>query len=90
MAVSSALTKPCVAVNSPIWEPEATVTAAGTVSAALVLDSDTLAPPGPATFDSRSMQVKVTCDDRLLTKQDSSIPTVKVTKPMLNVLELAL
>jgi hypothetical protein len=82
--------EPAVAVNRAVAAPEATVTAAGTVSAALVLDSDTLAPPDPAAFDKTTVQVETAPDRRLIGEHDTAATTVGATKPMLNVLELPL
>jgi hypothetical protein len=81
---------PAVAVNCAVAEPEATVTAAGTVRAARLLESDTGTPPEPAAFDRVTVQVELAPDKRLLGKHDIAFTTVGATKPTLNVLELAL
>jgi hypothetical protein len=75
--------EPAVAVNCAVAEPEATVTAAGTVSAALVLDSDTLAPPDPAAFDKVTVQVEAAPDKRLSGKHDTAATTTAVAPPTL-------
>jgi hypothetical protein len=82
--------EPAVAVNCAVAEPEATVTAAGTVSAAGLLESETGTPPEPATFDRVTVQVELAPDKRLSGEHDIAFTIVGATKPMLNVLELAL
>jgi hypothetical protein len=83
MAVWSTPTEPAVAVNSAVADPGATVTAAGTVSAAMLLDSDTLAPPVPAAFDRVTVQVELAPDKRLLGKHDSAATATAVAPPTL-------
>jgi hypothetical protein len=90
MAVWSAFRVLTVALNCPVTEPEATVTVDGTASAARLLESETVAPPEPAAFDRLTVQAKMIDVDRLLRKHDTALSTVGATKPMLNVLELAL
>jgi hypothetical protein len=75
--------EPAVAANCAVAEPEATVTAAGTVSAARLLDSNTPAPPGPAAFDKVTVPVEVAPDRRLLGKHDTAATTTVVAAPTL-------
>jgi hypothetical protein len=83
MAVWSTPMEPAVAVKRAVAEPEATVTAAGTVSAARLLESNTLAPQGPPAFDKVTVQVEVAPDQRLLGKHDTAATPTPAAAPTL-------
>jgi len=66
---------PAVAVKVALEEPAATVTEAGTVRAATLLESDTAAPPDAAAADNATVQVEVAPVARLAGTQDSELKT---------------
>jgi len=59
VAVCAVETDATVAVKAPVVAPDATVTLAGTVTLALLLDSATLAPPAGAAALRVSVHVEV-------------------------------
>jgi hypothetical protein len=66
---------PAVAVKVALEEPAATVTEAGTVRAATLLESATAAPPEAAAADSVAVQVDVAPAARLTGTQDNGLKT---------------
>lgn len=70
---------PAVALNVAVVKPEATTTAAGTVSSGLLLLSTTESPPAPAGFDSVTVQVDEAPDPRLVGVQLKRFTTVGAT-----------
>ena len=66
---------PAVAVKVALEEPAPTVTDAGTVRAATLLESDTAAPPEPAAADNVAVQVEVAPAARLAGAQDNELRT---------------
>jgi hypothetical protein len=64
-----------VAVNVAVVLPATTVTEAGTVNAAALLDSVTVAPP---VFDTVTVQVELPPDPRLAGAHVSALTTVAV------------
>ena len=64
-----------VAVKVALEEPAATVTEAGTVRAARLLESDTAAPPEPAAADNVTVQVEVAPVAKLAGAQDNELKT---------------
>ena len=82
MAVWPTPMEPAMAVNCAVAEPEATVTAAGTVRAARLLESETGTTPEPATLDRVTVQVELAPDKRLLGKHDIALTTVGAPFPL--------
>ena len=72
---------PAVAVNVAVV-PVPTVTEAGTVNAAVLLDSVTAAPP---VFDTVTVHVELTPDPRLVGLQVSPLTTVAVASEIVAV-----
>ena len=66
---------PAVAVNDAVVFPDPTVTAAGTVNEAALLDSVTTAPP---VFDTVTVHVELPPDPRLVGLHVSPLTTVAV------------
>ncbi len=64
---------PAVAVNVFVVAPAATVTEAGTVRRALLLDSETVTPPAGAADDSVTVQVDTPLLGRLVCVQPSDV-----------------
>jgi len=81
---------PAVAVKVALEEPAATVTEAGTRSAAVLVESDTAAPPEPAVFDNLTAQVDVAPAPRLLDPHDNELKTTGVTSKSEAFLEMPL
>jgi hypothetical protein len=73
---------PAVAVNVAVVLPEATVTDAGTVNEAALLDNVTTAPP---VFDTVTVHVKLPPDPRLAGEHVSPLTTVAVASAMVAV-----
>jgi hypothetical protein len=71
-----------VAVNVAVVLPAPTVTDAGTVNAAALLDSVTVAPP---VFDTVTVQVELPPDPRLAGAHVSALTTVAVASVMVAV-----
>lgn len=67
---------PAVAVKLPVVAPAATVTEAGTVNRALLLESGTLTPPAGAAPDKVTVQVEVSALPRLDLLQPSELSTM--------------
>jgi hypothetical protein len=70
------VTVPAVAVKLAEVAPDATVTEAGTVSAALLLERVTVIPPEPAACDSVTAHADVPPELRLVGEQDTALTTV--------------
>ncbi len=83
-------TVPAVAVKLDEVAPDATVTDAGTVSAAALLESVTALPPVPAACDSVTVHDDVSPELRLVGLHDSSVTTVGATSEIDAVRELLL
>ena len=66
---------PAVTVKVVLEEPAPTVTEAGTVRAATLLESDIAAPPEPAAADNVTVQVEVAPAARLAGAQDNELRT---------------
>ena len=81
---------PAVAVKFAAVAPDNTVTEAGTVSVAWLLESVTPAPPDPAACDSVTAQVAVPPELRLLGLQETRLTVVGATKRREAVCELPL
>jgi len=62
---------PALAVKVALVAPAATVTAAGTVSSALLLLKDTVEPPVAGAFDKDSVQVELAPEPRLEGEHDN-------------------
>lgn len=62
---------PAVAVKAAMLEPLETATDPGTLSAAVLLESVTTAPPDPAAFESVTVHVDVPPGVRLAGAQDN-------------------
>lgn len=77
-AVWSEVKVPAVAVRVAVVAAAATVTDAGTLSAALLLERDTEAPPVGAAFDNVTVQVEVVLVFKLLGVQASELTTAGV------------
>ena len=77
-----------VAVKTAIPEPAATVTEAGTVSAAALLERETAAPPVAAAFDNVTVQVEVAPEARLVGAQDNELTSTGATSATEAVWEL--
>ena len=71
-----------MAVNVAVVLPATTVTEAGTVNAAALLDSVTVAPP---IFDTVTVQVELPPDPRLAGAHVSALTTVAVASVMVAV-----
>ena len=67
---------PAVAVKLAEVEPEATVTVAGTVNGAALLESVITAPPAGAAFDSVTEQAEVSPGFWLVGEQETWLTTV--------------
>jgi hypothetical protein len=70
---------PAVAVKFAEVAPVATLTEAGTVNAAALLDSVTAIPPAPAGCEIVTLQVDVPPELRLVGLHDSNLTTVCAT-----------
>ena len=81
---------PAVAVKLAAVAPEATVTDAGTVSAAALLDKVTVIPPDPAVCDNVTVQVEVAPELRLVGLQATELTVVGAASRMEAVCELLL
>ncbi len=81
---------PAVAVKFADVAPDATVTEAGTVSAAALLESVTVIPPVPAACDSVTVHEDVPPEFRLVGLHDTRLTTVAGTNEMDAVWELVL
>ena len=81
---------PAVAVKAADVAPEATVTEDGTVKAAALLDSVTVAPPDPAACDSVTVQADVPLEFRLVGLHDTRLIVVGAESSMDAVCELPL
>jgi hypothetical protein len=68
-----------VAVKLALEELAPTVTEAGMRNAAVLVESDTAAPPEPAVFDNFTVQVDVAPAPRLLGPHDNEFKTTDVT-----------
>ena len=73
---------PAVAVNVAVVLPAPTVTEAGTVNAAALLDSVTVAPP---VFDTVNVHVELAPDPRLAGLHVSPLTTVAVARAIVAV-----
>ena len=71
-----------MAVNVAVALPDATVTEAGTVSPAALLDSATVAPP---VFDTVTVQVALAPEPRLAGLHDSPLRTTGATSAIVAV-----
>ena len=81
---------PAVAVKLADVAPEATVTDAGTVSAAALLESVSATPPEPAACDSVTVQDEVPPELRLVGLQDSALTLSGASREIDAVCELLL
>jgi hypothetical protein len=90
VAVWLAETVPLVALKVAVADPAATVTDAGTVSAAALLDSVTLAPPAGAAWFNVTVHVLVELDPRLVGLQLSEETCTGAVRLMLAVAEVLL
>ncbi len=81
---------PAVAVKLDHVAPDATFTEAGTVSAAALLESDTVIPPEPAACDSVTVHEDVLPELKLVGLHDSNVTTVGATIEIDAVCELLL
>jgi hypothetical protein len=64
---------PATAVNAADASPDATLTEAGTLSSALLLESAIVTPPEPAACESVTVQLEVHPELRLVGLQDSEV-----------------
>ncbi|MGB9454587.1 MAG: hypothetical protein WCB12_00965 [Bryobacteraceae bacterium] len=81
---------PAVAVKFAEIAPDATVTEAGTVNAAALLDNTTVIPLEPAACDSVTMHADVPPELRLAGLHDTRLTTVGATSNTENVCVLPL
>ncbi len=81
---------PAVAVKFADVAPDATVTDAGTVSAAALLERDTAIPPEPAACDSVTVQADVPPEPRLAGVHDTRLTAAGATSRIDAVCELPL
>jgi hypothetical protein len=81
---------PAVAVKLAEVAPEDTVTVAGTVKAAVLLDRLTVAPPVRAALDRVTEQVEVPAEIRLEGEQDTAVTVGLAIKAIEVVAELPL
>ena len=81
---------PAVAVKFAVAAPDNTVTEAGTVSVAWLLESATLAPPDPAACDRVTEQADVPPEVRLVGLQETRLTVVGATSRIEAVCELLL
>jgi hypothetical protein len=79
-----------VAVKPADIAPDATLTEAGTVNAALLLESATAIPPEPAACDRVTVQADVPPELRVVGEQDSWLTTVGAVSENEAVCELPL
>ncbi len=75
-------TVPAVAVKVLVVDPAATVTEAGTVNSALLLDSVTDAPPAGAACDNVTVHVEVAALAKLVGLQLTLLTLVRAVKDM--------
>jgi len=85
VAVWSVAMVPAVAVKLACKEPGGTIAVKGTVRAATLLDSDTVAPPTPAAFDRLTVQLEELLGDRLVGVQLKEVRIVGATSERENV-----
>jgi len=81
---------PAVAVNVLVVDPAATVTEAGTVNSALLLDSVTDAPPAGAAEESVTVQVEVPPLAKLVVVQPKELSNTGAVSDSVDVVELLL
>jgi len=79
-----------LALNVVTLDPAATVAVAGTVSAALLLDTAMLAPPAGATLLNVTVHVLDAFDPRLAGAQATELTTIEATRLTLVFAELPL
>ncbi len=90
VAIRLLLNAPVVALKLAVVDPAATVTDAGTVSAAWLLLSDTDAPPVGAAFDNVTAQELVALDPRLVGLHTSELTNTGATRLIVAGAELPL
>ena len=81
---------PALALKVAEADDAATVTEAATVSAALLLDSEMLAPPAGAAFDNVTVQLLLAFDPKLLGEQATEDNSTGATRLIPAVLVLPL
>jgi hypothetical protein len=84
------LNVPAVAVNPADVAPDDTLTEAGTVSTALLLERDTAIPPVPAACDRVTVHADVPLALRVVGEQDTWLTTVAAVSENDAVCELPL